>query len=148
MEFSIVDISPVLAGRTMMFSNQITTLESKDGKTAVVVSDVFRADKRCVLYFYTFTDLSDRWQLLNRIILPEEWGYRFRGIIGAAEGYLFIKLDHAKENLQDQIEQNVEYFWLDVKTMQLGSFCRTASLTVNEAYLYCAFAPSLSLPSM
>ncbi|KAK3145176.1 hypothetical protein QOZ80_4AG0324600 [Eleusine coracana subsp. coracana] len=148
MEFSIVDISPVLSGRAMMFSNQITTLESRDGKTSVVVSDVFRPDKRCVLYFYSFTYFSDQWQLLNRIFLPEEWGYRFRGIIGAAEGYLFIKLDHAKENLQDQIERNVEYFWLDVKTMQLGSFCRTTSLTVNEAYLYCGFAPSLSLPSM
>ncbi|GJN40305.1 hypothetical protein PR202_gb29506 [Eleusine coracana subsp. coracana] len=148
MEFSIVDISLVLSGRAMMFSNQITTLESRDGKTAVVVSDVFRADKRCVLYFYSFTYFSDQWQLLNRIILPEEWGYRFRGITGEAEGYLFIKLDHARENLQDQIERNVEYFWLDVKTMQLESFCRTNSLTVNEAYLYCGFAPSLSLPSM
>jgi hypothetical protein len=66
---------------------------------------------------------SDRWQLTNRIILPEEWGYQFRGIIGAAREYVFIKLDHAKDNLQDQIDRNVEYFWLDVKTMQLGSFC-------------------------
>ncbi|XP_062225283.1 uncharacterized protein LOC133923971 [Phragmites australis] len=146
MEFSIVDISLVLSGRAMMFSNQITTLESRDGRTTVVVSDVFRSDKRCVLYFYAFMYFSDRWQLLNRITLPEEWGYRFRGIIGAAEGYLFLKLDHPKENLDDQVERNVEYFWLDVKTMQLGSFCRTSSLTVNEAYLYCAFPPSLSLP--
>jgi hypothetical protein len=148
MEFSIVDMSPVLAGRAMMFSNQITTLESRDGKTAVVVSDVFRPDKRYVLYFYAFMCFSDRWQFVNRIILPEEWGYRFRGIIDAEGDYLFIKLDHAKENLQDQIDRNVEYFWLDVKTLQLGSFCRTGSLTVNEAYLYYGFAPSLSLPSM
>ncbi|TVU13327.1 hypothetical protein EJB05_40376, partial [Eragrostis curvula] len=148
MEFFIADISPVLSGRTMMFSNQITTLESRDGRTAVVVSDVFRTDKRCVLYFYSFKYFSDRWQLLNRIILPEEWGYRFRGIIGVDEECLFIKLDHAKESLRDQIEQNVEYFRLDVKTMQIGCFCRTNSLTVNEAYLYCGLAPSLSLPSV
>lgn len=150
MEFSVVDISPVLSGRTMMFSNQITTLESNNGSgwTTVVVSDVFRSDKRCVLYFYRFMYFSDRWQLLHRMTLPEEWGYRFRGIIGAAEGYLFIKLDHPKENLNDQIEQHVEYFSLDVKTMQLGSFCQTTLHTVTEAYLYCSFPPSLSLPSI
>lgn len=148
MEFSIVDISPVLTGRAMMFSNQITTLESSDGRTTVVVSDVFRPDRRCILYFYTFLYFSDRWQLLYRITLPEEWGYRFRGIIGAAEGYLFIKLDDPKENLNDQIERHVEYFSLDVKTMQLGSFCRTTLFTVTEAYLYCGFPPSLSLPSI
>jgi hypothetical protein len=148
MDFSIVDISPVLTGRAMMFSNQITTLESSDGRTTVVVSDVFRPDRRCILYFYTFLYFSDRWQLLYRITLPEEWGYRFRGIIGAAEGYLFIKLDDPKENLNDQIERHVEYFSLDVKTMQLGSFCRTTLFTVTEAYLYCGFPPSLSLPSI
>ncbi|KAL6650474.1 hypothetical protein ACP70R_009399 [Stipagrostis hirtigluma subsp. patula] len=148
MEFYIVDISPVLTGRAMMFSNQITTLESREGKTTVVVSDVFRPDKRCVLHFYMFMYFSDRWQHLNRIILPEEWGYRFRGIIGASEGYLFIKLDHPKESLEDQVERNVEYSWLDVKTLQLGSFCQTSFPTVSEAYLYSGFPPSLSLPSM
>ncbi|WVZ56765.1 hypothetical protein U9M48_007251 [Paspalum notatum var. saurae] len=131
MEFSIMDISPVLSGRAMMFSNQITTLESSDRSTTVVISDVFRPDKRCVLYFYAFMRFGDRWQLLNRMTLPEEWGYRFRGIIGAAEGYLFIKLDHPKENQNDQIVPYVEYFSLDVKTMQLGSFCRTTLLTAD-----------------
>ncbi|KAF0893681.1 hypothetical protein E2562_029180 [Oryza meyeriana var. granulata] len=63
---------------------------------------------------------SDQWQLQSRIILPEEWGYRFRGIIGASEGYLFIKLDHPKQNLGDPVEQNVAYFTFDIKTMQLG----------------------------
>jgi hypothetical protein len=148
MEFSIIDISPVLSGRAMMFSNQIITLESSDGRTTVVVSDVFRPDKRCVLYFYAFMYFSDQWQLLNRVTLPDEWGYRFRGIIGAAEGYLFIKLDHPKENLNDQSEQHVEYYSLDVKTMQLGSFCCTTLTTVNEAYLYCGFPPSILLPSV
>ncbi|KAG2583114.1 hypothetical protein PVAP13_6KG200000 [Panicum virgatum] len=147
MEFSVIDISLVLSGCVMMFSNQITTLESSDGRTTVVVSDVFRSDKRCVLYFYAFMYFRDSWQLLNRVTLPEEWGYRFRGIIGSAEGYLFIKLDHPKENLNDQSERHVEYFSLDVKTMQLGSFCRT-TLTVSEAYLYCGFPPSLLLPSI
>jgi hypothetical protein len=148
MEFSIIDISPVLSGRAMMFSNQIITLESSDGRTTVVVSDVFRPDKRCVLYFYAFMYFSDQWQLLNRVTLPDEWGYRFRGIIGAAEGYLFIKLDHPKENLNDQSVQHVEYYSLDVKTMQLGSFCCTTLTTVNEAYLYCGFPPSILLPSV
>ncbi|CAL5033333.1 unnamed protein product [Urochloa decumbens] len=148
MEFSIIDISAVLSGRAMMFSNQITTVESSGGRTTVVVSDVFRPDKRCVLYFYGFMYFTDRWQLQNRVTLPEEWGYRFRGIIGAAEGYLFIKLEHPKENLNDQSEQHVEYFSLDVKTMQLESFCRTALLTVTEAYLYCGFPASLLLPSV
>ncbi|RLM69272.1 uncharacterized protein C2845_PM17G09520 [Panicum miliaceum] len=148
MEFFVIDISPVLSGCVMMFSNQITTLESSDGRTTVVVSDVFRPDKRCVLYFYAFMYFRDRWQLLNRVTLPEEWGYRFRGIIGSAEGYLFVKLDHPKENLNDQSERHVEYFSLDVKTMQLGSFCRTTLLTVSEAYLYCGFPPSLLLPSI
>uniref|UniRef100_A0ACD5WQF0 Uncharacterized protein n=1 Tax=Avena sativa TaxID=4498 RepID=A0ACD5WQF0_AVESA len=148
MEFSILDISPVLLGRTMMFSNQITTLESGEGRTTVVVSDLFRADKRCVLYFYTFMSFSDRWRLQHKITLPEEWGDRFRGIIGAFEGCLFIKLDHPKENLGDPVEQNVTYFWFDVKTMQLGRFTEISSATVNEAYLYTGFAPSLSLPSV
>uniref|UniRef100_A0A0A9CVJ4 F-box associated domain-containing protein n=1 Tax=Arundo donax TaxID=35708 RepID=A0A0A9CVJ4_ARUDO len=75
MEFSIVDISPALSGRAMMFSNQITTLESGEGMTTVVVSDIFRPDKRCVLNFYAFKYFSDQWQLLNRITLPEEWAY-------------------------------------------------------------------------
>ncbi|KAF8704045.1 hypothetical protein HU200_031530 [Digitaria exilis] len=148
MEFFIVDISPVLSGRAMMFSNQITTLERSDGRTTVVVSDVFRPDKRCVLYFYAFMYFSDSWHLLNRVTLPEEWGYRFRGIIGAAEGYLFVKLDHPKENLNDQSERHVEYFSLDVKTMQLESFCQTTLPTVTEAYLYCGFPASLLLPSI
>ncbi|KAL6851497.1 hypothetical protein ACP4OV_020430 [Aristida adscensionis] len=148
MEFYIVDISPILSGRAMMFSNQITTLESGEGKTTVVVSDVFRQDKRCVLHFYAFKHFMDRWQHLNRITLPEEWGYRFRGIIGSSEGYLFIKLDHPKESLEDQIERNVEYFWLDVKTLQLGSFCQTCSPIVSEAYLYSSFPPPLSLCSV
>ncbi|KQJ81997.1 uncharacterized protein LOC100843518 [Brachypodium distachyon] len=148
MEFSILDISPVLLGRTMMFSNQITTLESGEGRTTVVVSDLFREDKRCVLYFYTFMSFSDRWQLQNKITLPEEWGYRFRGIIGAFEGCLFIKLDHPKENLGDAVEQNVTYFWFNVKTMQVVRFTEIDSVTVNEAYLYSGFPPSLSLPSV
>lgn len=148
MEFSIIDISPVLSGRAMMFSNQITTLESRDGRTTVVVSDVFRPDKRCVLYFYTFMYFNDRWQLQNRLTLPEEWGYRFRGIIGASEGYIFLKLDHPKENLGDPVERNVTYFWFDINTMQLGRFCEISSGHVNEAYLYTGFAPSLSLPSV
>ncbi|XP_047069972.1 uncharacterized protein LOC124678085 [Lolium rigidum] len=148
MEFSILDISPVLLGRTMMFSNQITTLESEQGRTTVVVSDLFRTDKRCVLYFYTFMSFTDRWQLQHKITLPEEWGDRFRGIIGAFEQRLFIKLDHPKENLGDPVEQNVTYFWFDVKTMEVGRFTEISSATVNEAYLYTGFAPSLSLPSI
>ncbi|KAM3372764.1 hypothetical protein ACQJBY_019574 [Aegilops geniculata] len=148
MEFSILDISPVLAGRSMMFSNQITTLESGEGRTTVVVSDLFRADKRCVLYFYSFMHFSDRWQLQNKITLPEEWGDRFQGIIGAFEGCLYIKLDHPKQNLGDPVEQNVTYFWFDLKTMQVGRFTEISSATVNEAYLYTGFPPSLSLPSV
>ncbi|CAM0907786.1 unnamed protein product [Alopecurus aequalis] len=148
MEFSILDISPVLLGRTMMFSNQITTLESEEGRTTVVVSDLFRADKRCVLYFYTFMSFSDRWRLQHKITLPEEWGDRFRGIIGAFEERLFIKLDHPKQNLGDPVEQNVTYYWFDVKTLQVGRFTEISSATVNEAYLYSGFAPSLSLPTV
>uniref|UniRef100_A0A0D9ZI43 F-box domain-containing protein n=1 Tax=Oryza glumipatula TaxID=40148 RepID=A0A0D9ZI43_9ORYZ len=148
MEFLVVDISPVLSGRAMMFSNQIITLESMDGWTIVVVADVFRSDKRCVLYFYKFMYFSDRWQLQSKINLPEEWGYRFRGIIGASEGYLFIKLDHPKQNLGDPVQQNAMYFMFDIKTMQLGRFSEICSGTVSEAYLHTGFPPSQSLPSV
>ncbi|KAG8083528.1 hypothetical protein GUJ93_ZPchr0015g6595 [Zizania palustris] len=148
MEFSVVDISPVLLGRAMMFSNQITTLESRDGRTIVVVADVFRSDKRCVLYLYMFMYFSDRWQFQSKITLPEEWGCRFRGIIGASEEYLFIKLDHPKQNLGDPVEQNITYFTFHIKTMQLGKFCEISSGTVNEAYLYTGFPLSQSLPSV
>ncbi|KAF8702785.1 hypothetical protein HU200_032616 [Digitaria exilis] len=60
MEFSIVDISPVLSGRAMMFSNQITTLESSDGMTTVVVSDVFRPDKRVIHVFQRLVAASEQ----------------------------------------------------------------------------------------
>uniref|UniRef100_J3LWA1 DUF295 domain-containing protein n=2 Tax=Oryza brachyantha TaxID=4533 RepID=J3LWA1_ORYBR len=145
MEFFVADISPVLSGRAMMFSNQISTMDSMDGSTTVVVADVFRPDKRCVLYLYKFMYFSDPWQLQSKINLPEEWGYRFRGIVGAYEGSLFMKLDHPKQNLRDPVQQNITYFVFDIKTMQLGRFCEISSGS-SEAYLYTGFPPSQTLP--